>query len=111
MKDEKRWLREEKKKGDVERLHAQRDLADKVKNFAVLEKKYVVELQTGGHFLDSEAGKDFLKNVEYKSVQSYKASSAFHEEVLNQAVTIHDNLVLACHDQLRKNGVSKDISC
>lgn len=55
-----------------------------------------MELQTGGHFLNSEAGIKFLKNVENKSVRSYKSSSVYHEEVLDQAVTIHDDLVLAC---------------
>lgn len=102
-------MSEEKKKRDIERLHAQRDLADKVKSFTILEEKYAVELQTGGHFLDSEACKKFLKNVENISVRSYKASFAFHEEVLYQAVTIHDDLVLAYRDQLRKNGVSEEI--
>lgn len=109
LKEENRQLSEEKRKRDVECLQAQRDLADKVKSFTTIEEKYAMELQTGGHFLDSEAGKKFLKNVENKSVRSYKASSAFHEDVLDQAVTIHDDLVLACRDQLRKNGVSEEI--
>lgn len=109
LKEENRQLSEEIKKGDVERLQAQRSLEDKVKSFTIIEEKYDVELRTGGHFLDSEAGKKFLKNVENKSVRSYKASSAFHDEVLDQAVTIHDDLVLACRDQLRKNGVSEEI--
>lgn len=61
LKDKNRRLSEEKKNGDIERLQEQRDLSNNVKNFAILGEKYVVELQSGGHFLDSEANKVFLK--------------------------------------------------
>ncbi|XP_073014589.1 uncharacterized protein [Primulina eburnea] len=104
VKEENCRLIEEKNKISAELLQVQRKLADKVKDLAILEEKHSAELKTGGQFLESEAGKTFLKNVEEKSVRTFKASDAFRDDVLDQAMTIHDDVVLDCRDQLRKTG-------
>ncbi|XP_073034820.1 uncharacterized protein [Primulina eburnea] len=104
VKEENCRLVEEKNKISAELLQVQRKLADKGKDLAILEEKHSAELKTGGQFLESEAGKTFLKHVEEQSVRTFKASDAFRDDVLDQAMTIHDDVVLDCRDQLRKTG-------
>ncbi|KZV48539.1 hypothetical protein F511_16800 [Dorcoceras hygrometricum] len=75
-----------------------------------LEEKYSLELTTGEHFLDSAEGKTLLTSTGEKAVEGYRASSAFRDEVLQQALTIHDQVVIDCRRQLRETKlVSEDI--
>ncbi|KZV23783.1 hypothetical protein F511_22447 [Dorcoceras hygrometricum] len=75
-----------------------------------LEEKYSLELTTGEHFLDSAEGKTLLRSTGEKAVEGYRASSAFRDEVLQQALTIHDQVVIDCRRQLRETKlVSEDI--
>lgn len=109
LKEETCHLLQEKEKVIAESLQVQVKLADKLKDFATLEEKFSTEVKTGGQFLGSEAGKILLKRTEEKGAQNFKASSAFREEVLDRAMIIHDEVVLDCRNQLRKNLVPEAI--
>ncbi|XP_073015741.1 uncharacterized protein [Primulina eburnea] len=109
LKEEKIHLTQEKEKANLELMQVQEKLADKIKEFTILEEKYSTEVKTGGQFLDSEAGNNLLKRTEEKGVQNFKASSAFREEVLDRAMIIHDEVVLDCRNQLRKKLVPEEI--
>ncbi|KZV22120.1 hypothetical protein F511_11648 [Dorcoceras hygrometricum] len=93
------------------------ELEEKSKSYDVLrqelqqlEEKYSVELTTGEHFLDSALGKTLLTSTGEKAVEGYRASSAFRDEVLQQALTIHDQVVIDCRRQLRETKlVSEEI--
>ncbi|KZV38518.1 hypothetical protein F511_37631 [Dorcoceras hygrometricum] len=93
------------------------ELEEKSKSYDVLrqelqqlEEKYFVELTTGEHFLNSALGKTLLTSTREKTVEGYRASSAFRDEVLQQALTIHDQVVIDCRRQLRETKlVSEDI--
>ncbi|KZV36359.1 hypothetical protein F511_03800 [Dorcoceras hygrometricum] len=75
-----------------------------------LEEKYSVELTTGEHFLNSALGKTLLTSTGEKAVEGYRGSSAFRDEVLQQALTIHDQVVIDCRRQLRETRlVSEEI--
>ncbi|XP_075499497.1 uncharacterized protein LOC142537917 [Primulina tabacum] len=109
LKEENFGLTQEKEKINVELLQVQGKLADKLKDFTILEEKYSTEVKTGGQFLDSEAGNNLLKRTEEKGAQNFKTSSAFREEVLDRAMIIHDEVVLDCGNQLRKKLVPEEI--
>ncbi|XP_073275600.1 uncharacterized protein [Primulina huaijiensis] len=109
QKEEKLHLTQEKEKANVELMQVQGKLADKIKEFTILEEKYSAEVKIGRQFLDSEAGNNLLKSTEEKGVQNFKASSAFREEVLDRAMIIHDEVVLDCRNQLRKKLVPEEI--
>ncbi|KZV32690.1 flowering time control protein FPA-like [Dorcoceras hygrometricum] len=93
------------------------ELEEKSKSYDVLrqelqqlEDKYSVELTTGERFLDSALGKTLLTSTGEKAVEGYRASSAFRDEVLQQALTIHDQVVIDCRRQLRETKlVSEEI--
>ncbi|KZV50238.1 hypothetical protein F511_03192, partial [Dorcoceras hygrometricum] len=93
------------------------ELEEKSKSYDVLrqelqqlEEKYSVELTTGEHFLDSALGKTLLTSTGEKAVEGYRASSPFRDEVLQQALTIHDQVVIECRRQLRETKlVSEEI--
>ncbi|KZV32528.1 4-hydroxyphenylpyruvate dioxygenase-like [Dorcoceras hygrometricum] len=75
-----------------------------------LEEKYSVKLTTGENFLSSTLGKTLLASTGEKAVEEYRASSAFRDEVLQQALSIHDQVVIDCRCQLRETKlVSEDI--
>ncbi|KZV50797.1 guanylate-binding protein 4 [Dorcoceras hygrometricum] len=81
------------KSKSCETLHV--ELEEKSKSYDVLrqelqqlEEKYSVELTTGEHFLNSALGKTLLMRTGEKAVEGYRASSAFRDEVLQQALTI-----------------------
>ncbi|KZV57794.1 ARM repeat-containing protein [Dorcoceras hygrometricum] len=65
-----------------------------------LEEKYSVDLTTGEHFLNSALGKTLLMSTGEKAVEGYRGSSAFRDKVLQQALTIHDQVVIDCRRQL-----------
>ncbi|XP_073024255.1 uncharacterized protein [Primulina eburnea] len=109
LKEEKLRLTQEKEKANTELLQVQGNLADKIKEFSILEEKYSTEVKKGGQFLVSEACNNLLKRTEEKGAQNFKASSAFREEVLDRAMIIHDEVVLDCRNQLRKKLVPEDI--
>ncbi|XP_073314016.1 uncharacterized protein [Primulina huaijiensis] len=109
LKEEKLHLTQEKEKANVELMQVQGKLADKIKEFTILEEKYSTEVKTGGQFLDSEAGNNLLKSTKEKGIQNFKASSTFREGVLDRAMIIHDEVVLECRNQLRKKLVPKEI--
>ncbi|KZV39928.1 hypothetical protein F511_26924 [Dorcoceras hygrometricum] len=93
------------------------ELEEKSKSYDVLrqelqqlEEKYSLELTTGEHFLDSAVGKTLLTSAGEKAVEGYRASSAFRDEVLQQALIIHDQVVIDCRRQLRETKlVSEEI--
>ncbi|KZV31612.1 hypothetical protein F511_27643 [Dorcoceras hygrometricum] len=93
------------------------ELKEKSKSYDVLrqelqqlEERYSVELTTGEHFLNSALGKTLLTSTGEKEVEGYRASSVFRDEVLQQALTIHDQVVIDCRCQLRETKlVSEDI--
>ncbi|XP_073295148.1 uncharacterized protein [Primulina huaijiensis] len=109
LKEENFRLTQEKEKINVELLQVQEKLADKLKDFTILEERYSTEVKTGGQFLDSEVGNNLLKRTEEKGAQNFKAFSAFREEVLDRAMIIHDEVVLDCRNQLRKKLVPEEI--
>ncbi|KZV33965.1 hypothetical protein F511_04190 [Dorcoceras hygrometricum] len=92
------------------------ELEEKSKSYDVLrqelqqlEEKYSVELTTGEHFLSSAMGKTLLMSTGEKTIEGYRASSTFRDEVLQQALTIHDQVVIDCRRQLRETKlVSED---
>ncbi|KZV18051.1 hypothetical protein F511_39050 [Dorcoceras hygrometricum] len=54
--------------------------------------------------------KTLLTSTGEKAIKGYRASSAFRDEVLQQALTIHDQVVVDCRRQLRETKlVSEDI--
>ncbi|KZV52386.1 hypothetical protein F511_32947 [Dorcoceras hygrometricum] len=93
------------------------ELDEKSKSFDVLrqelqqlEEKYSVELTTGEHFLNSARGKTLLMSTGEKAIEGYRTSSAFRDDVLQQALTIHDQVVVECRRQLQETKiVSEDI--
>ncbi|KZV13954.1 hypothetical protein F511_44733 [Dorcoceras hygrometricum] len=55
-------------------------------------------------------GKTLLTSTGKKEIEWYRASSAFRDEVLQQALTIHDQVVIDCQRQLRETKlVSEDV--
>ncbi|KZV21467.1 hypothetical protein F511_15618, partial [Dorcoceras hygrometricum] len=55
-------------------------------------------------------GKTILMSTREKAIEGYRASSVFRDEVLQQALTIHDEVVINCRRQLREAKlVSEDI--
>ncbi|XP_075492462.1 uncharacterized protein LOC142530513 [Primulina tabacum] len=48
LKEEKIRLAQEKEKANLELIQVQRKLADKIKEFTILEEKYSTEVKTGG---------------------------------------------------------------
>ncbi|KZV48708.1 hypothetical protein F511_19248 [Dorcoceras hygrometricum] len=55
-------------------------------------------------------GKTLLTSTGEKTIEGYRASSAFRDEVLQQALTIHDQIVVDCRHQFRETKlVSEDI--
>ncbi|KZV17124.1 hypothetical protein F511_19597 [Dorcoceras hygrometricum] len=93
------------------------ELEEKSKSYEILwqelqqlEEKYSVELTTCEHFLNSAMGKTLLTSTGEKAIEGYRVSSAFRDEVLQQALTIHDQVVVDCRRQLRETKlVSEDI--
>ncbi|KZV27098.1 putative RNA polymerase II transcription factor B subunit 1-1 [Dorcoceras hygrometricum] len=93
------------------------DLEEKSKSYDVLrrelqqlEEKYSVELTAGEHFLNSPMGKTLLTSTGEKVIELYRASSAFRDEVLQQDLNIHDQVVVDYRRQLRETKlVSEDI--
>ncbi|KZV31611.1 hypothetical protein F511_27642 [Dorcoceras hygrometricum] len=93
------------------------ELKEKSKSYDVLRQelqqlveRYSVELTIGEHFLNSALGKTLLTSNGEKAIEGYRASSAFRDEVLRQALTIHDQVVIDCRRQLRETKlVSEDI--
>ncbi|KZV53964.1 hypothetical protein F511_19504 [Dorcoceras hygrometricum] len=58
----------------------------------------------------SAEGKTLLTSTGEKAIEGYRASSAFRDEVLQQALTIHDQVVIDCRRQLRETKlVSEDV--
>ncbi|KZV49068.1 hypothetical protein F511_11019 [Dorcoceras hygrometricum] len=104
-------LREERSRNSESKLHEEiamlrEELLKKQKE----SEKYSLELTTGEHFLDSAEGKTLLTSTGEIAVEGYRASSAFRDEVLQQALTIHDQVVIDCRRQLRETKlVSEDI--
>ncbi|KZV27182.1 hypothetical protein F511_24317 [Dorcoceras hygrometricum] len=91
----KKQKESDEKYKSCETLHV--ELEEKSKSYDVLrqelqklEEKYSVELTTGEHFLNSALGKTLLTSTGDKAVEGYRALSAFRDEVLQQALTIHD---------------------
>ncbi|KZV41800.1 hypothetical protein F511_32531 [Dorcoceras hygrometricum] len=83
------------------------ELEEKSKSYEILwqelqqlEEKYSVELTTGEHFLNSAMGKTLLTSTMEKAIEGYRASSSFRDEVLQQALTIHDQVVIDCRRQV-----------
>ncbi|KZV19110.1 hypothetical protein F511_43320 [Dorcoceras hygrometricum] len=111
----KKQKESDEKSKSCETLHV--ELEEKSKSYDVLrqelqqlEEKYSVELTAGGNFLNSAMGKTLLTSTGKKEIEWYRASSAFRDEVLQQALTIHDQVVIDCQRQLRETKlVSEDV--
>ncbi|KZV18564.1 hypothetical protein F511_13485 [Dorcoceras hygrometricum] len=107
-------LREERSRNSESKLHEeiamlreellkkQKESDEKSKGCETLR----VELQEKSKTL----GKTLLTRTREKAIEGYQASSAFRDEVLQQALTIHDEVVIDCRRQLRETKlVSEDI--
>ncbi|KZV42428.1 hypothetical protein F511_12654 [Dorcoceras hygrometricum] len=71
------------------------ELEEKSKSYEILRQelqqlgeKYSVELTTGEYFINSAMGK--TTSTGENAIEGYRALSAFRDEVLQQALTIHD---------------------
>ncbi|XP_073138196.1 uncharacterized protein [Henckelia pumila] len=107
LRGECKRLSEENTKARDDFLKSQKELEEKTKRYDVLCRemeelrgKYSHESETGEIFLNSSIGKNLLRSTGEKSIEGYRESTAFRDEVIQRAIVIHDEVVVDCRQEL-----------